>query len=120
MGPRWLLLSSRPNEEFHAFLADLLDQQRPLCPTALLFGAPPSPSPSSRCTAETMRPGETDSLEVSIMMRLLTFFRPYRPRIMRNKEKCQNDQKWKSRSSHLIKSLPDMISTPENDKLKFE
>lgn len=38
MGPRWLLLSSGPNEEFHAFLADLLDQQCPLCP-------PPPPAP---------------------------------------------------------------------------
>lgn len=40
IGPRWLLLSSCPNEEFHAFLADLLDQQRPLCPPPLLSGPP--------------------------------------------------------------------------------
>lgn len=53
------------------------------------------------------------------MMRLLTFLRPLvfgaGLGIMRNKGKCQNDQKRKSCSSNLIKSVPDMISVPEND-----
>lgn len=106
MGPWWLLLSSRPNEEFHAFLADLLDQQRPLC--APPRSSPVPPSVASRCTAETTRPGETDSLGVWIMMRLLTFFRPPRLGIMRNKNEnvrmTRNGNPAPSRSSYLILS----------------
>lgn len=59
--PWWLLLSFPPprNVVFHAFLADLLDQQYSLCPSAL---PPSSPCPFPPSVALTYVAAESEEV----------------------------------------------------------